>query len=89
MPSPVARIFLFALLNYIFDHNKLIIKIINNNSNNNSGTPLIRSPMGQKNLFVLTDGHDDKVTVGGRKAGFHCNTLLLMIGFVSLTVQNC
>ena len=45
--------------------------------------------MGQKNLSVLTDGHDDKVTVGGRKAGFHCNTLLLMIGFVSLTVQNC
>ena len=34
MPSPVARIFLFAFLNYIFDHNKLIIKIINNNSNN-------------------------------------------------------
>lgn len=34
MPSPVARIFSFALLNYIFDHNKLINKIINNKSNN-------------------------------------------------------
>ena len=45
--------------------------------------------MGQKNLSVLTDGLDDEVTVGGRKAGFHCNTLLLMIGFVSFIVQNC